>query len=306
MLLRRCSCPDVSRSTKKPPSKCELKLALSVSSSNRNMAVRISSLYAGMIVYMEAMEEMGIYPALGKRDQGWQPEQDQPEAGMAYQEGPYDETDLAHRGGQAAGVGNGGTSGAAPAETVQDSSLAVPGGVYDPVASAGQVDAGSPAAAKAATPRGRSGQEVAGPDNDLFTSPRWHTTSSAPEDPQVLLGLGVRHGTRLTTGARLVKGDRSDLLVLESCHSTWLFDPKKMRFRRILKGLDLDVQQASTGWRDYFGIELDPDSESFVVLLNKSGTRLLRSWRHLENCRQCGTESTSELSLAELRKAAGA
>lgn len=107
------------------------------------------------------------------------------------------------------------------------------------------------------------------------------------------------------TAPRMAKTAERDLLILESCHSTWLFDRAKMRFRRILKGLDLDVRQASTGWRDYFGLELDSDSESFVVLLNRSGTRLLRSWRHLENCRQCGTESTSEISLAELRKAAG-
>ncbi len=105
--------------------------------------------------------------------------------------------------------------------------------------------------------------------------------------------------------ARIAKSTRGDLLVLESCHSTWLFDRAKMRFRRILKGLDLDVHQASTGWRDYFGIELDSDSESFVVLLNRSGTRLLRSWRHVENCKQCGTESTAEISLTELREASG-
>ena len=70
-------------------------------------------------------------------------------------------------------------------------------------------------------------------------------------------------------------------MILESCHSTWLFDPARMRFRRILKGLDLDARNASTAWRPYFGLELDPISESFVVLLNPEGTRLLRSWRHV-------------------------
>ena len=80
-------------------------------------------------------------------------------------------------------------------------------------------------------------------------------------------------------------------LVLESCHSTWLFDTGRMRFRRILKGLDLD---ASTAWRPYFGLELDPLSESFVVLLNPEGTRLLRSWRHVEHCPQCGGDATAE------------
>ena len=93
-------------------------------------------------------------------------------------------------------------------------------------------------------------------------------------------------------------------LVLESCHSTWLFDPARMRFRRILKGLDLDARNASTAWRPYFGLELDPISESFVVLLNPEGTRLLRSWRHVQHRPQCGGEATAELSMDELRAAA--
>ena len=77
-------------------------------------------------------------------------------------------------------------------------------------------------------------------------------------------------------------------LVLESCHSTWLFDTERMRFRRVLKGLDVENHPASTGWRPYFGLDVDPVSESFVVLLNPEGTRLLRSWRHVDHCTQCG------------------
>jgi hypothetical protein len=99
---------------------------------------------------------------------------------------------------------------------------------------------------------------------------------------------------------------RMEPLVLESCHSTWLFDTERMRFRRVLKGLDLDNHPASTGWRPYFGLDIDPVSESFVVLLNPEGTRLLRSWRHVDHCTQCGGEATGELSLEELRSAARA
>lgn len=95
-------------------------------------------------------------------------------------------------------------------------------------------------------------------------------------------------------------------LVLESCHSTWLFDTEQHRFRRILKGLDLDSREAATGWRPYFGLDIDPVSESFVVLLNPEGTRLLRSWRHVERCSQCGGEPTGELSLSDLQSAARA
>jgi hypothetical protein len=91
------------------------------------------------------------------------------------------------------------------------------------------------------------------------------------------------------------------VIVLESCHSTWVFDSEHMRFRRILKGLDLDAHQAATAWRPYFGIEMDPVSESFVVLLNQEGTRLLRSWRHVNHCTQCGGEATGEFSVNALR-----
>src|ERR1700723_2531639 len=93
------------------------------------------------------------------------------------------------------------------------------------------------------------------------------------------------------------------IFVLESCHSTWIFDTEKLRFRRILKGLALDAHAATTSWRAYFGLEIDPVSESFVVLLNPEGTRLLRSWRHVEHCTQCGGDQTGELSLDELRSA---
>jgi hypothetical protein len=90
------------------------------------------------------------------------------------------------------------------------------------------------------------------------------------------------------------------LLILESCHSTWLFDPAKQRFRRVLKGLDLDARHGSTNWRDYYALEFD-DSDGFVVLLNALGTRLIRSWRHVEHCSHCGGDVTAELSAEELR-----
>src|ERR1700691_5275976 len=93
------------------------------------------------------------------------------------------------------------------------------------------------------------------------------------------------------------------LFVLESCHSTWIFDTERQRFRRILKGLALDAHAATTAWRPYFGLEIDPISESFVVLLNPEGTRLLRWWRHVEQCPQCGGNQTGELSLADLKSA---
>jgi hypothetical protein len=92
-------------------------------------------------------------------------------------------------------------------------------------------------------------------------------------------------------------------VIIESCHSTWIIDMAHSRFRRLVKGLNGQTTAASTEWQACYGVEIDPLSESFVVLLNPEGTRLLRSWRHVEHCAQCGGEATSELSLRDLRSA---
>jgi hypothetical protein len=93
------------------------------------------------------------------------------------------------------------------------------------------------------------------------------------------------------------------MVVLESCHSTWVFDQERSRFRRVLRDPDLQLDATATGWRPYFGLEFDDHSDAFVVYLNETGTRLLRSWRHEETCPHCGRESTAELSLEDLRSA---
>jgi hypothetical protein len=94
-------------------------------------------------------------------------------------------------------------------------------------------------------------------------------------------------------------------LVFESCHSTWLFDTSQRRFRRILKSVSEEEHSVATGWRQFYGLELEPGSESFTVLHNPEGTRLHRSWRHTRDCTQCGGNTTAELSLDELRRAVG-
>lgn len=71
---------------------------------------------------------------------------------------------------------------------------------------------------------------------------------------------------------------------LDSCSCTWYFRPA--RFRRILKGPSFDG--VSTGWRRYYGLRFDDNSDGFVVLLNPEGTRLLRSWRHQYGSEVCG------------------
>ena len=76
-------------------------------------------------------------------------------------------------------------------------------------------------------------------------------------------------------------------IVIESCNCTWLFDADRMRFRRILKGVDVGRHPATTEWRPYFRLDVSERSEGFIVVLNADGTRLLRSWRHTPDCRQC-------------------
>lgn len=79
-----------------------------------------------------------------------------------------------------------------------------------------------------------------------------------------------------------------DLIILESCHCTWVFDPVRMQFCRILKGIRVADRSVSTLWRPYWLLELDPKTEAFSVHLNASRTRLIRSWRHTQHCGQCG------------------
>lgn len=90
------------------------------------------------------------------------------------------------------------------------------------------------------------------------------------------------------------------ILVLESCHSTWLFDTTRGRFRRILKEPVAQSAPIATGWRPYYGLDNQAGSDSFTVMLNPEGTRLLRSWRHTNQCRQCDSARTGELPLPDL------
>ena len=94
--------------------------------------------------------------------------------------------------------------------------------------------------------------------------------------------------------------------ILESCHSTWVFDTDRMRFRRIIKEIEVEYQSVATEWRPYYLLQVAGQGEAFTVHLNASGTRLIRSWRHTEDCAQCGGHVTAELSLKDLRDAISA
>jgi hypothetical protein len=93
---------------------------------------------------------------------------------------------------------------------------------------------------------------------------------------------------------------------LDSCHSRWVFDTERHRFRRVPKGPGLEALMAMTEWRPYDDLLIDADSDSFVVILNPAGTRMLRSWRHTQAlCPQCGATRTEELSVGAIAVAPG-
>lgn len=88
--------------------------------------------------------------------------------------------------------------------------------------------------------------------------------------------------------------------VLESCHSLWVLDPQRMRFCRLPRGSRLDLPFPEEAWAPYYRLELEPSSGAFALALTKDGTRILRSWVHVEPCRHCD-DQTGELVLGAIR-----
>ncbi|MGD0084549.1 MAG: hypothetical protein ABSD78_15345 [Acidimicrobiales bacterium] len=138
------------------------------------------------------------------------------------------------------------------------------------------------------------------------------TVTPSPSVPASRTTAGTLNDTR-PGGELAAAGDAwagaaeaAGFLVVDSCHSTWLFDVTEKRFRRILKGLDVDPALAATDWRTYERLEMADDSEAFVVVLNEAATRRIRSWRHVEGCEQCEGERTMELSVEDIRRLAHA
>jgi hypothetical protein len=84
-----------------------------------------------------------------------------------------------------------------------------------------------------------------------------------------------------------------DVHVLESCHSTWVFDPAGRRFRRVPRGIPLANGGA---WTPYHALDVD-ESGAFSVSLNAAGTRWLRSRVHSEPCQMCGSSENRTTDL---------
>ena len=97
----------------------------------------------------------------------------------------------------------------------------------------------------------------------------------------------------------------SSLLVIESCNSTWLFDQDRSRFRRVPRGTAIDLPAPEAEWQRFWRLEVDPETDAFLVSLNESGSRLLRSFRHTPPCQQCEPHGTVELSLEAIRQGPG-
>lgn len=77
---------------------------------------------------------------------------------------------------------------------------------------------------------------------------------------------------------------------IESCHSVWTFDRERQRFRRSPR-FGTGAGSASSGWERFYGLEIDMATGAFSVSLDPMGSRLLRSWRHLDPCPHCGASS---------------
>jgi hypothetical protein len=94
-----------------------------------------------------------------------------------------------------------------------------------------------------------------------------------------------------------------DIITLESCHSTWIFDPRQLRYCRILRDIAVGHRRISTEWRPYWELEIDSHGRNFTVTLNEARTRLVRSSIHTQECVACGAWRTSELSHDEISRA---
>ena len=108
---------------------------------------------------------------------------------------------------------------------------------------------------------------------------------------------------RIDLSAAQEQPDRFE--VIESCHSTWLFDSVDRRFCRVLRA-NTEPPTVATDWRPYDHLVVEDGTDAFIVFLDPSGARLLRSWRHGQHCEHCGGDHTAELSLEDLRKVARA
>jgi hypothetical protein len=105
-------------------------------------------------------------------------------------------------------------------------------------------------------------------------------------------------GIRVTVHAQVMS-----LIILESCHCTWIFDSRHLRFCQIFKDLEVGDRRASTEWRPYWDLQINRRQESFTVCLNESRSRLIWSSLHKVGCADCGGDRMIELSMEDIHRA---
>jgi len=87
--------------------------------------------------------------------------------------------------------------------------------------------------------------------------------------------------------ARRAVATPREMLIVQSCVSTWFFSRRCRMFRRVLTGIEVQGCPVMTDWRRYYSLEFDPTCSFFVVWLDPERTRLLRFWRHTQPCDRC-------------------
>lgn len=75
--------------------------------------------------------------------------------------------------------------------------------------------------------------------------------------------------------------------VLETCTGTWEFDVGNRRFRHLPPGVASKLRVSEDAWQPYARLELDGNGTGFTVVLNHTGTRVLRADRHRTPCPSC-------------------
>jgi hypothetical protein len=95
---------------------------------------------------------------------------------------------------------------------------------------------------------------------------------------------------------RCLHDGRMETVTIETCDCTWIFDADTMRFRRVLRDTEGDGRSFATAWLPYFRLEVNPDTETFTVVLTAGGTRMIRSSSHVGDCDQCRHDMSGELS----------
>jgi hypothetical protein len=93
---------------------------------------------------------------------------------------------------------------------------------------------------------------------------------------------------------------------IESCNSRWIFDTVEKRFLRLPRQEPRPslAMVPDSAWETYVSLTVDPVGGEFVVKLNDSGSRILRSQRHIDPCPNCESKSDARQPTMELRTVA--